>query len=123
MERLVSLATIDDLWCDHLAAVVELREATPWTNLGGRDPLHEYLVSVHQLYQGLQARITEEIPKRLAQAEAGGIDPSDRGATWTYISHDQPLWQCRATLCARHDAQAKKRSFWGRRSWPGVQST
>lgn len=82
MERLVSLATIDDLWSDQLAAVVELREATPWTNLGGRDPLHEYLVSVHQLYQGLQVRITEEIPERLAQAEASGIDPSDRGATY-----------------------------------------
>jgi hypothetical protein len=60
-------------------------------NWAGRDPLHEYLVGVHRLYQDLQARITEEIPKRLADAEARGRNPSERGATWTYISHDQPF--------------------------------
>jgi preprotein translocase subunit SecA len=113
MERLVSLATIDDLWSDHLAAVVELRVATPWTNLGGRDPLREYLVSVHQLYQGLQTRITEEITKRLAQAEASGSDPSDRGTTWTYISHDQPFGSFGQRFLRGMVRKLKTRSFWG----------
>ncbi len=113
LERLVSLATIDDLWSDHLAAVVELREGTPWVNWAGRDPLHEYLVGVHRLYQDLQARITEEIPKRLADAEARGVDPSERGATWTYISHDQPFGSQGQRFLRGIARKVRTRNFWG----------
>ena len=81
--------------------------------MGGRDPLHEYLMSVHQLYQGLQARIMEEIPKRLAQAEASGIDPSDRGATWTYISHDQPFGNLGQRFMRGMVRKLRTRSFLG----------
>ncbi len=91
LERLVSLATIDDLWSEFLATVTDLREGIQWVSWGGRQPLHEYLVAVHASFEELQARIDEEIPKRLAEAEAGGIDPSDRGATWTYLTTDQPF--------------------------------
>jgi hypothetical protein len=31
------------------------------------------------------------MPKRLAQAEATGLDPTERGATWTYLTTDQPF--------------------------------
>jgi len=113
LERLVSLATIDDLWSDHLAAVAELREGAPWVNWGGRDPLHEYLVGVHRLYQDLEARITEEVPKRLANAEARGSDPSERGATWTYISHDQPFGSQGQRFLRGMVRKVRNRSFWG----------
>jgi hypothetical protein len=39
----------------------------------------------------MQATVEEELPKRLAQAEATGIDPAERGATWTYLTTDQPF--------------------------------
>ena len=46
---------------------------------------------MHRLFPELQKRIVEEIPKRLAEAETRGLDPSQRGATWTYLSTDQPF--------------------------------
>jgi preprotein translocase subunit SecA len=91
LERLVSLTTIDELWSEYLANIAELREGTGWVSYGGREPLFEYLRVVHRLFPELQKRIVEEIPKRLAEAETRGLDPSQRGATWTYLSTDQPF--------------------------------
>jgi preprotein translocase subunit SecA len=91
LERLVSLTTIDELWSEYLAAVAELKEGTGWVSYGGREPLFEYLRVVHRLFPNLQRRIAEEIPKRLADAATRNLDPSQRGATWTYLSTDQPF--------------------------------
>jgi preprotein translocase subunit SecA len=91
LERLVSLREIDDLWADYLAAITELREGVPWVSWGGRDPLHEYLTSVHALFTRLEAEIDPELGTPLEEAEASEMDPSDRGATWTYLTTDQPF--------------------------------
>jgi preprotein translocase subunit SecA len=91
LERLVSLATIDDLWSEYLAAITDLREGVQWLSYGGRQPLYEYLTAVDSLFQQLETRIDEEIPKRVAEAEEQGADPSQRGATWTYLTTDQPF--------------------------------
>ena len=91
LERLVSLNAIDDLWSEHLAAIKELQEGTQWASFGGGNALFEYLKAVHQLFENLQTRITEDIPKRLAEAEISSFDPSQRGATWTYLTTDQPF--------------------------------
>jgi preprotein translocase subunit SecA len=91
LERLVSLATIDEFWSEYLAAVAELREGSQWVSWSGKDPLHYYLKTVHQLFQALQQTIAEEIPKRLVEAQASGLDPAERGATWTYLTTDQPF--------------------------------
>jgi len=91
LERLVSLATIDDLWAEYLAAITDLREGVQWLSYGGRQPLYEYLTAVDSLFQQLETRIDEEIPKRLADAQEQGVDPSQRGATWTYLTTDQPF--------------------------------
>ena len=50
-ERLATLAAIDSLWSDHLVAVSALREGIHWVSFGGRDPLHEYLRNVHQMFE------------------------------------------------------------------------
>ena len=81
------LTAIDDLWSDHLAAVAELRSGVHWFAWGGRDPLHEYLTRIHDLYQDLEARLEGEIALRL---EAGAV-PLQRGATWTYLTTDNPF--------------------------------
>ena len=91
LERLVTLATIDDLWSEHLAVVTELRQGIQWRHLGGRDPLHEYLLQTHLQFERLQTTIAHEVPVRLADAQQSGIDPSQRGATWTYLTTDQPF--------------------------------
>src|SRR5262249_40762089 len=104
-ERLVSLRTMDDLWCEYLSALSELHSGIHWISLtggirdpiqnylkfGGFDPFREYVTKVHDLFEEFQATIETEIPKRLAVAEDGGFDPSRRGATWTYITTDQPF--------------------------------
>jgi preprotein translocase subunit SecA len=91
LERLVSLATIDDLWAEYLASITDLREGVQWLSYGGRQPLYEYLTAVDSLFQQLEARIGEEIPKRLADSQEQGAEPSERGATWTYLTTDQPF--------------------------------
>jgi preprotein translocase subunit SecA len=90
-ERLVSLRAIDDLWADYLATVTDLREGVQWISWGGRDPLHEYLTTVHSLFTQLEEQLDDEIAKRLEQAQESGLDPSQRGATWTYLTTDQPF--------------------------------
>ena len=113
LERLVSLTTMDDLWSDYLAAVGELREGTQWVSYGGRDPLYEYLRTVHRLFENLQARIAEEIPKRLELAATHNLNPSQRGATWTYLSTDRPFGTLGERFAAGLLRKAKARRFWG----------
>jgi len=91
LERFVSLTTIDDLWADYLAAVAELRSGVHWYQYGGREPLHEYLTRVDALYRELEERLDSEIAARLERAQAEGFDPSQRGATWTYLTTDRPF--------------------------------
>jgi preprotein translocase subunit SecA len=89
LERLVSLITIDELWSEHLGTLVELRDEVPWVTWSGGDPFFVFLKRTAKLFRRLDERISEEIPKRLAEARATGIDPSQRGATWTFLMTDQ----------------------------------
>ena len=91
LERLISLAAIDDLWSDFLATITDLREGVQWLSWGGREPLYEYLRTVDSLFQQLEAQIEEEIPRRVKDAQERNIDPTERGATWTYLTTDQPF--------------------------------
>jgi preprotein translocase subunit SecA len=91
LERLISLATIDEFWAEHLGAVAELRDGSQWVSLGGKDPLHYYLKTVHQMFEEFELTIDEEILKRVAEAQASGLSPMERGATWTYLTTDQPF--------------------------------
>jgi preprotein translocase subunit SecA len=91
IERLVTLDTIDDLWSDYLAVVSELRASTIWVSLGGGNPFREYLSSVHAMFQELTRTIDEEVATRLERAAAHGIEPRQRGATWTYLTTDEPF--------------------------------
>ena len=91
LERLVTLDTIDDLWSDYLAVVSELRASTIWVSLGGGNPFREYLLTVHAMFQELTRTMDEEIAARLERATTQGIEPRQRGATWTYLTTDEPF--------------------------------
>jgi preprotein translocase subunit SecA len=91
LERLVRLTTMDDLWADYRSEITELRAGIHWVSWGNRDPLFEYLSGVHKLFQQLEIDIEDETAKRLADAETKGFDHSQRGATWTYLTTDQPF--------------------------------
>jgi preprotein translocase subunit SecA len=105
LERAVRLTTIDELWCEYLSALAELRGGVQWVALagGGRDPLQnfwrfggfdpfrEYIKRVDALFDELVAAIDNETASRLENAQVAGIEHSRRGATWTYITTDQPF--------------------------------
>jgi preprotein translocase subunit SecA len=91
LERLVTLDTIDELWSDYLAVVGELRASTIWVSLGGGNPFREYLRTVHAMFQELTRTIDEEIAARLERATTHRIEPRQRGATWTYLTTDEPF--------------------------------
>ena len=101
LERLVSLRAIDDLWSDYLARVAEFRDGLPWLDLGlggapflsldRRDAHYEYARKIHQWFSELEAEIPLEIARRVAEVEAGGPNPAERGAVWTYLTTDQPF--------------------------------
>ena len=90
-ERLVTLTAIDDLWSDYLEAVRELRSGTIWTSLGGRNPHHVYLTQVHAMFGELEQAIPEEAAVRLARGDAESLAAAGRGATWTYLTTDEPF--------------------------------
>jgi preprotein translocase subunit SecA len=113
LERLVSLTTIDDLWSEQLAAIMDLREGIQWVSWGGRDPLYEYLAAVHASFEELEERIGPEISKRLADAEAARVDPTERGATWTYLTTDQPFGSWSERIMRGVMRKVRSRSVWG----------
>jgi preprotein translocase subunit SecA len=90
-DRLVTLATIDELWADYLAAIAELRSGTPWISLGYGSPLSHYLSQVHTMFGQLEQTIESEVAARLSQSESIAVAPSQRGATWTYLTTDEPF--------------------------------
>jgi preprotein translocase subunit SecA len=90
-ERTVALRTIDDLWSDHLAMVTELRQGVQWVSWGGRDPLFEYLKEIDRAFRQMMESLDEQIALRIEEARDSGIDPTQRGATWTYLTTDNPF--------------------------------
>jgi preprotein translocase subunit SecA len=104
-ERLVRLTTLDDLWFEYLSVLAELRAGVQWVSLagGGRDPLQdfwrfggfdpfrEYIKRVDALFEELLAAIDAETAERLENADVVSAMLARRGATWTYITTDQPF--------------------------------
>ena len=89
--RVVQLDVIDDLWSDYLAAVKELTSATPWISLGYGDPLGHYLRQVHGMFNEMQGSIDDEIEARMASLSSDDGSIRQRGATWTYLTTDEPF--------------------------------
>ena len=113
IERLVSLQVMDEFWSGYLAAITELRQGVHWVSWGGRDPLHEYLTNVDAMYHEMEDTLEDAIAERMEEAREGLVDPSERGATWTYLTTDQPFgtWTERVFRGLRRKAQSGK--FWG----------
>jgi preprotein translocase subunit SecA len=96
--RKLALAAIDDLWADYLANVAELRGGIHWVSWGGRDPLYEFLTGVQAIYEDFHRCLTQEISDAFATAEIHereirfqDCERFERGATWTYLTTDQPF--------------------------------
>jgi preprotein translocase subunit SecA len=96
--RQLALAIFDDLWADYLANVAELKGGIHWVSWGNRDPLYEFLTGEQAIYEDFHRLLIEGVAEAFATAEVrNGVihfrEPErfDRGATWTYITTDQPF--------------------------------
>ena len=103
-EHLGRLAAIDEAWACFLEEIAELKTGFAWLNLGGRDPLSEYLRTVDQLFTSLWDQVELE-----ASIEA----PARRGATWTYLTTDQPFGTGLERIMKGLARKAKSRQLWG----------
>ena len=112
-ERLVALTTIDDLWSEHLAAVAELRESIHLVSFAGRDPLLVYLRDVHVMFEELQNSVEEEVAQRMTKTTEDGFHGTQRGATWTYLSTDQPLGSSTERILRGLVRKVNSRRIWG----------
>ncbi len=112
-ERIVELTTIDDLWSEHLADVAELREGIHWVSFGGREPLHEFLKNVCDRFDDLRDSFEEEVAKRMAEVKGGRHEVLQRGATWTYLTTDQPFGSGGQRIFAGLRRKYEAGSFWG----------
>jgi preprotein translocase subunit SecA len=100
-DRLVALRSIDDQWSEYLAEIAEFRSSLPWIDwaapstpyaaLGRRDAYQEYAQKIHHAYVAFEARLPDEIERRLAEDHEDAADPGERGAVWTYVSTEQPF--------------------------------
>jgi preprotein translocase subunit SecA len=90
-ERQVTLETMDEVWSDYLAATDELRSGTPWLALAGKEPHGPYLRELHAMFGQMLASIPEEAAARLAGPDPENGIPRRRGATWTYLTTDEPF--------------------------------
>jgi preprotein translocase subunit SecA len=101
LERRITLRTIDDLWADYLERMADLRAGIHWQSyasgppmmlsLDRRDPHWVFLHKIDEWFPELEASLPVEIARRVAEAEASGEEPTDRGAVWTYLTTDQPF--------------------------------
>ena len=110
LERLVTLQVMDEFWSGYLASITDLRQGVHWVSWAGRDPLHEYLKQVDSLFHELEDTLPDAIAEQLEEAREGRIDPTERGATWTYLTTDQPFgsWTERVFRGLRRKAQNGK---------------
>ncbi len=96
--RAVSLAKIDEVWADYLANVAELRGGVIWNSWGSGDPLLKFLTTEREIYEDFQRCVEDGIAEAFAAADVReGVvefqnpDRLERGATWTYVTTDQPF--------------------------------
>jgi preprotein translocase subunit SecA len=96
--RQVTLAAIDEIWSDYLANVTELRGSLLWTSWSSGDPLHKFLTVERDIYEDFVRCVRESVTRAFAEAEVragsiefGNAERFERGATWTYVTTDQPF--------------------------------
>ncbi len=109
-ERLVRLATLDELWTDYLAAAADLRSGTAWVSMGYGDPLGHYLRQIHAMFGEFWQEVAQETDARLARGDADRAQGRDRGATWTYLTTDEPFGRMTTRIMRELVRRRRKKS-------------
>jgi len=94
--RRIMLLEIDRGWCDHLAAVADIREGIHLQRLGKKDPLFVFLHETGLLFRDLQRLVEDSAVARFlaidpATVDVNADDLKGPSATWTYLINDDPF--------------------------------
>jgi preprotein translocase subunit SecA len=106
----IRLDAMDEAWACFLEEVADLKSGFPWLNLGGREPLAEFLQTVDGLFTRMWEQVDHETAMRLANGETA---PPRRGATWTYLTVDQPFGTGIERIMKGLARKARSGRFWG----------
>ncbi len=77
IERAILLQTIDHEWREHLVTLDHLRHTIGLRGYGQRDPLNEYKTEAFLLFEGLLARIRQQITRQLMHVQLQMEAPPD----------------------------------------------
>jgi preprotein translocase subunit SecA len=77
VERAVLLQTMDHEWREHLVTLDHLRHTIGLRGYGQRDPLNEYKTEAFLLFEGLLARIRQQVTRQLMHVQLQMEAPPD----------------------------------------------
>jgi preprotein translocase subunit SecA len=77
IERAVLLQTLDHEWREHLVTLDHLRHTIGLRGYGQRDPLNEYKTEAFLLFEGLLARIRQQVTRQLMHVQIQMEPPPD----------------------------------------------
>lgn len=98
VEKYISLCSIDQCWAEYIDQINYIREGIHLVNIGGRNPLEEFIRTAVNAYQELNHRIDEQIVSNFKAIDFshGYVDLNKMGfkgpaSTWTYQITDNPF--------------------------------
>ena len=98
VEKQITLFHVDECWTEHLARIAQMREGIHLFSVGGYHPLDEFHKMTAHAFQDLLREIDDRIIQTFHTAEITkeGIDLDKEGlrgpgATWTYLTTDNPF--------------------------------
>jgi preprotein translocase subunit SecA len=77
VERAVLLQTMDHEWREHLVTLEHLRHTIGLRGYGQRDPLNEYKTEAFLLFEGLLARVRQQVTRQLMHVQLQLEQPPD----------------------------------------------
>ncbi|MBL8220637.1 MAG: hypothetical protein JNL62_15505 [Bryobacterales bacterium] len=83
-----ALLRIDDLWSSYIATIAEMKSGIHWVSFGGKNPLDTFLHDAAALFEEMLPSVEAAIADPAGTGTSGSFE---RGATWTYVTTDQPL--------------------------------
>ena len=92
--------------------MADLRERIHWVSLGGREPLHEVLKSVRDMFKHLDNCFEDEVAKRMAGEKLGLVDVERCRSTWTYLTTDQHFGSLGQRIFSGYQRNHKSRKLW-----------
>lgn len=91
------LATIDQLWKDHLHTLDHLRQSIVLRAYGQKDPLNEYKREAFHLFESMTNSIRELFILRLSHAEVQKLDEEDEVNQKTFETRADPAFALEAS--------------------------